>query len=30
LTAIRTDLIFLFGFGIATLLVATPLFKRTL
>jgi len=29
-TAIRTDLIFLFGFGIATLLVATPLFKRTL
>jgi ABC-2 type transport system permease protein len=29
-TAIRTDLLFLFGFGIATLLVATPLFKRTL
>ena len=30
LTAIRTDLLFLFGFGIGTLLVATPLFKRTL
>jgi len=29
-TAIRTDLLFLFGFGIATLLIATPLFKRTL
>ena len=29
-TAIRLDLLFLFGFGIATLLVATPLFKRTL
>lgn len=28
--AIRMDLLFLFGFGIATLLVATPLFKRTL
>ncbi len=28
--AIQTDLIFLFGFGIFTLLVATPLFKRTL
>jgi len=29
-TAIHTDLLFLFGFGMATLLVATPLFKRTL
>ena len=29
-TAIRTDLVFLFGFGLLTLLVATPLFKRTL
>jgi ABC-2 type transport system permease protein len=29
-TAIRGDLVFLFVFGIATLLVATPLFKRTL
>jgi len=29
-TAIRTDLIFLFGFGVLTLLIATPLFKRTL
>jgi ABC-2 type transport system permease protein len=28
--AIRMDLLFLFGFGIATLLIATPLFKRTL
>jgi ABC-2 type transport system permease protein len=28
--AIRGDLIFLFAFGIGTLLVATPLFKRTL
>jgi ABC-2 type transport system permease protein len=28
--AIQTDLIFLFVFGIGTLLVATPLFKRTL
>ena len=28
--AIATDLIFLFGFGLATLLIATPLFKRTL
>jgi ABC-2 type transport system permease protein len=28
--AIHTDLIFLFLFGIGTLLVATPLFKRTL
>jgi ABC-2 type transport system permease protein len=28
--AIRWDLLFLAGFGIATLLVATPLFKRTL
>ncbi|MFC5864610.1 ABC transporter permease [Acidicapsa dinghuensis] len=28
--AIRFDLAFLFGFGIVTLLVATPLFKRTL
>ena len=28
--AIHTDLLFLFGFGIATLLVATSLFKRTL
>ncbi|MFL6450988.1 MAG: ABC transporter permease [Bryobacteraceae bacterium] len=29
-TAIRTDLIFLFVFGASTLLLATPLFKRTL
>src|ERR1700683_865550 len=29
-TAIRMDLLFLFGFGFATLLIATPLFKRTL
>src|ERR1700735_3375821 len=29
-TAIRMDLLFLSGFGILTLLVATPLFKRTL
>jgi ABC-2 type transport system permease protein len=29
-TAIRMDLLFLFSFGIATLLIATPLFKRTL
>ncbi len=29
-TAIRTDLIFLFAFGAGTLLLATPLFKRTL
>jgi ABC-2 type transport system permease protein len=29
-SAIWFDLVFLFGFGIATLLVATPLFKRTL
>ncbi|HEY6489583.1 MAG: ABC transporter permease [Terracidiphilus sp.] len=28
--AIRTDLLFLFVFGIGTLLIATPLFKRTL
>jgi ABC-2 type transport system permease protein len=28
--AIRYDLLFLFAFGIATLLAATPLFKRTL
>lgn len=28
--AIRGDLIFLFGFGVAALLIATPLFKRTL
>jgi ABC-2 type transport system permease protein len=28
--AIRTDLLFLFIFGIGTLLIATPLFKRTL
>jgi len=28
--AIRTDLLFLFAFGIGTLLIATPLFKRTL
>jgi ABC-type multidrug transport system permease subunit len=28
--AIRGDLIFLFAFGIGTLLIATPLFKRTL
>ena len=30
LVAIRGDLIFLYAFGIGTLLVATPLFKRTL
>jgi ABC-2 type transport system permease protein len=30
MTAIRGDLLFLFAFGIGTLLVATPLFKRTL
>jgi ABC-2 type transport system permease protein len=30
LAAIRADLLFLFGFGIVTLLIATPLFKRTL
>jgi len=29
-TAIRMDLLFLFGFGLATLLIATPMFKRTL
>ncbi len=29
-TAIRYDLLFLFAFGIGTLLIATPLFKRTL
>jgi len=29
-TAIRGDLLFLFAFGIGTLLIATPLFKRTL
>jgi ABC-2 type transport system permease protein len=29
-TAIRFDLFFLFVFGISTLLIATPLFKRTL
>ena len=28
--AIRGDLLFLFAFGIGTLLIATPLFKRTL
>jgi ABC-2 type transport system permease protein len=28
--AIRYDLVFLFAFGIGTLLIATPLFKRTL
>jgi len=28
--AIRYDLLFLFAFGISTLLIATPLFKRTL
>lgn len=28
--AIQTDLIFLFGFGMLTLFIATPLFKRTL
>ncbi len=28
--AIRFDLLFLFVFGISTLLIATPLFKRTL
>ena len=30
LVAIRMDLLFLAGFGIITLLIATPLFKRTL
>jgi ABC-2 type transport system permease protein len=30
ITAIQTDLLFLFVFGIGTLLIATPLFKRTL
>ncbi len=30
LVAIRGDLLFLFAFGIGTLLIATPLFKRTL
>ncbi len=30
LVAIRMDLLFLFGFGIVTLLIATPLFKRIL
>lgn len=30
LVAIRMDLLFLFAFGIAALLIATPLFKRTL
>ena len=30
MTAIKGDLLFLFVFGIGTLLVATPLFKRTL
>jgi ABC-2 type transport system permease protein len=30
LTAIRWDLLFLVGFGIAALMLATPLFKRTL
>ena len=30
MTAIKGDLLFLFAFGIGTLLVATPLFKRTL
>lgn len=29
-TAIRFDLVFLFGFGVLTLLISTPLFKRTL
>ena len=29
-TAIRWDLLFLVGFGVATLAMATPLFKRTL
>jgi ABC-2 type transport system permease protein len=29
-TAIRSDLLFLFVFGIGSLLIATPLFKRTL
>ena len=28
--AIQYDLLFLFSFGIGTLLIATPLFKRTL
>jgi ABC-2 type transport system permease protein len=28
--SIRGDLLFLFAFGIGTLLIATPLFKRTL
>jgi ABC-2 type transport system permease protein len=30
LAAIRIDLLFLLGFGVATLLIATPLFKRAL
>jgi ABC-2 type transport system permease protein len=29
-TAIRWDLLFLVGFGMGTLALATPLFKRTL
>jgi ABC-2 type transport system permease protein len=29
-TAIGSDLIFLFAFGIGSLLIATPLFRRTL
>jgi ABC-2 type transport system permease protein len=29
-TAIRSDLLFLFAFGIGSLLIATPLFRRTL
>ena len=29
-TAIRSDVLFLFAFGIASLLIATPLFRRTL
>ena len=29
-TAIQFDLLFLFAYGVATLLIATPLFKRTL
>jgi len=29
-TAIRSDILFLFGFGIISLLIATPLFRRTL
>ncbi|MGA8108974.1 MAG: ABC transporter permease, partial [Acidobacteriaceae bacterium] len=28
--AIHNDILFLFGFGIVSLLIATPLFKRTL